>query len=250
MSDRKTAEKYDIDWKKYERMDGEDDMQYYRRLAKTADQRLVRLEALHHEKHYHHVDEYAYARAMRDIESWGGKKRFNTAPPKLENGEVSKVMLREKIEDIKRFLNSPTSTKKGVKAVYMERVDKLNERYAKDGLKLTWTEFADLTESGTFDRLKSDTGSDTTFAAIAWTERKSSDIMDAVKALRSHTHGAPRTTYRSDVNDKVYSILSENPGMSDREFVKEVLQDMIPESPTGQAIKKLVRSKELDVIIE
>lgn len=115
----------------------------YKQLAGAMDSRLRALEALSHESHYRSVKKYAYARAMRDIESWGGNKRFNTAPPYYINDKGEKVysiqQLRAKIQDIKRFEGMATSTKTRIDETYSKRADTINERY---GGELTWQEIA------------------------------------------------------------------------------------------------------------
>ena len=109
---------------------GESVQHYYTRLAKVADQRLSRLEELSKQKYYTGIDQFAYAKAQKSLNVWGGT-RFNTKMPEA-------VSLRnEKIADMIRFIQSPTSTKSGIKSVYEKRVKTLNERY---GLDLNWQE--------------------------------------------------------------------------------------------------------------
>ena len=60
---------YNLDYKP-----GESDLQYYKRLAKVADQRLVRLEQLSKQEGFEKVTRFAYERAMRDLELYGGGK--------------------------------------------------------------------------------------------------------------------------------------------------------------------------------
>ena len=113
----------------------------YRQLAKRADQRLTSLEALSHNKHFHGVREYAYAGAIRDIESWGGSRRFNTKPPTNLN------QLEAKIADIEKFLSKPTSTKSGVLTTYKKRADTITTRYGKEfGVKFIWQDIANYYE--------------------------------------------------------------------------------------------------------
>lgn len=118
----------------------------YRKLAKRADQRLVRLEGYAHDKGFKGIKEFAYKVAMRDIASYSGKgaKRFNTKPPK----DIRK--LQNKIADIKKFLASPTSTKKGVIEVHKRRAEALNnsEKLFGTGNKgnFTWQEWANFWE--------------------------------------------------------------------------------------------------------
>lgn len=112
----------------------------YRALAKKADQRMVRLEKLSQEKYFHGITEFAYRVAQRDISTYGQEGiRFNTAPP--ENLQ----QLQAKVADIKKFLELPTSTKKGIVDIYQRRADTVNEKY---GTSFTWRELAEFYDSG------------------------------------------------------------------------------------------------------
>lgn len=113
----------------------------YRQLAKRADQKLVRLEALSHEKHFEGVLEFAYKGAIRDIKSWGGNKRFNTAPP------TKLTELQAKIADIKKFESKTTITKTKIVKMYKKRADTFNKKYGKEfGVKFTWEDIANYYE--------------------------------------------------------------------------------------------------------
>ena len=132
----------------------------YRTLAKSADQRLVRLEAYQHDKDFKTATKWAYARAMHDIGQWSGAeaKRFNTAPPK------STTQLLAKIQDIKHFLESPTSTKKGIIDVYKKRADTLNRNMRKNDpswKNLSWKDLAQYYESALNEKLDAQYGSKT-----------------------------------------------------------------------------------------
>lgn len=113
----------------------EDLIKEYRRLAKQADQRLVRIEAASHEEHYRGLKTFSYKKAIRDIESWSGQgaRRFNTRPP--ENIQS----LQAKISDIKSFLESPTSSKSAITKMYKQKTETLNKNY---GTNFTWQEMA------------------------------------------------------------------------------------------------------------
>ena len=114
----------------------------YRQKAKRADQQLVRLKALSHEKHFEGVLEFAYKGAIRDIGSWGGNRRFNTAPP------IKLTELEAKISDIDKFLSKTTSTKSKIIKFYKQRADTINKRYGKEfGVDFTWQELANYYEN-------------------------------------------------------------------------------------------------------
>ena len=117
---------------------GESIEKYYLRLAKVADQRLVRLEEASKEERYKGAKTFAYARAARDIVHWGGnaeKPRFNTKPPK------NKAQLQAKINDIKTFLEAKSSTKSGIKAHYIANANKINELYLTN---IDWVDVANF----------------------------------------------------------------------------------------------------------
>ena len=69
---------------KYKMPNNYDDLvKVYRTLAKSADQRLVRLESYSHDAGFENIKKWAYANAMHDIKAFSGPdaERFNTAPP-------------------------------------------------------------------------------------------------------------------------------------------------------------------------
>lgn len=135
----------------------------YRKLAKRADQRLVRLERYAQQPKYSNVTQFAYKKAMRDIRSWSGENatRFNTKPP----SHISK--LQAKINDIKAFLGSASSTIKptpdnavrndrgeiiggGIDLTYQKRADTLNARY---GTNISWENVGSIFESQLYRKL-------------------------------------------------------------------------------------------------
>lgn len=135
----------------------------YRQEAKKADQRLVRLEALSQEEHFKGVKEYAYKRAIRDVQSWGGDRRFNTAPP------TTVTELEAKLSDIKDFLyNKPTSTKSGIVAMYKKRAKTMTDRYGKQyGIEFTWEDIANFFERKGSEKADMKKASKTLIRAIA-----------------------------------------------------------------------------------
>ena len=114
-------------------MPGESYQAYYKRIAKVADQRLVRLEKLSQQEGFEGAWKWSYNKAMKDIERWGGTKRFNTKAPENLN------QLKAKINDIQAFLGSVTSTKSGIVEVYKSRAETFNKKY---DMKWTWQDMA------------------------------------------------------------------------------------------------------------
>lgn len=112
--------------------------QYYRRIAKQADQRLLRLENLAKQQGYEGATKWSYARAAYDITNkWGGNAetpRFNTKPPEDTNA------LKAKINDIQEFLQAPTSTKTGITEGYKKKADTFNKNF---GTNVSWEDWAE-----------------------------------------------------------------------------------------------------------
>ena len=163
------AKSYNLDYKP-----GEDALQYYKRLAKVADQRLVRLEQLSTQKGYENVTAYAYARAQYDIGRYSAGHRFNTKPPVKADGTVDSQLLNEKIADIKTFLSSVSSTKAGITTTYEKRAKTINEKF---GTSYTWQDMADYFQSGDFKKHQKDFGSETIFKAIGKIQRAESKVL-------------------------------------------------------------------------
>lgn len=158
----------------------EDLLREYRRLAKRADQRLVRLERYAEKTGFESVKKYAYRVAMRDIRAWSGSeaKRFNTKAPKNTN------QLKAKIADIKKFLESasstlkPTKETKGILAVYESRANTINDKY---GTNFTWESLATFYESGINEKLDSKYDSKTKMEIIAEIQANRSDVESMIK---------------------------------------------------------------------
>lgn len=147
----------------------------YRKLAKRADQRLVRLEELSGQKGFENVMQYAYRVAMRDIRSWSGSeaRRFNTRPPK------NTAQLKAKIADIEKFLNSVTSTKSGIVRSYDTRVNAFNKKYGTD---FSSEELAEFFRSSLYKKAEDKKiTSDTIFRSVAELQANEDQIKEAIE---------------------------------------------------------------------
>lgn len=178
-------QKYDI-----EQRSGESDMQYYRRLAKVADQRLVRLEELSTKTYFQNVLNYSYATAINDIEIFGEGERFNTKPPS------DRRLFNEKIMAMRRFLSAPTSTKAGIIETYQKRADTINKNY---GTNFTWQEIADYYNKGIADKLSKDYGSRTALYAIGKIQQRKKELLAGIKENKSIKYDGPVTDAALDI---------------------------------------------------
>lgn len=164
----------------------------YRKLAKRADQRLVRLERYSKREGYENIKQYAYARAMRDIRAWSGENasRFNTKPPASTQG------LMAKISDIEWFLHSESSTLKptyrngqiespGLLSVYEKRAASLNAHYGSAGINVNWENIGQLFESTLYRKLSKKYSSDTAVRIIGSMQMNEKDVKKAFKEKKS-----------------------------------------------------------------
>ena len=182
----------------------------YRIKAKRADQQLLRLESLSWDKHFHGVKEFSYKRAIRDIQSWGGDKRFNTAPP------VTVTELRAKISDIESFLAKPTSKKSSIVSIYKKRANTINEKYASDfGVKFTWQDIANYYESETATRNDSKYASKTMVRALAVLKGITQKDLEKIE----------------DVNERIQRV-------SDDKVVNKVAKELLDSGYTYEKLMK------------
>ena len=83
-----------------------------------------------------------------------------------------------KINDIKTFLASPTSTKQGIIDVYKKRADTLNRKF---GTKFTWKSLAKYYDSGQADLWDSKFGSKTALYTIAEIQKMSDKKIEEIR---------------------------------------------------------------------
>lgn len=157
----------------------------FRKEAKRADQRMIRLEQRVAENpgKYGEILQYAYKRAIHDINDYSiqnvksDQSRFN----RLE-GITTNAQLRGKLKAAKRFNESASSTISGIRTIYAKKAASLNKRYKKEKLNISSNTLAKIFDSGLWDKMK-DAGydSDTIFKTIAFTQRNKKKIANRLK---------------------------------------------------------------------
>lgn len=203
--------------------EGESLEKAYRRLAKQTDQRLVRLEQLSEQPFFKGVKTYAYGLAAKDAREWGGsadKPRFNIAPPD------NKKQLQAKINDMIRFLNSPTSTKSGIIKMYQKRTDTLNKKY---GTNFTWQEVGRFFENEK-DKFSKDWVSSMVLTAIGVMQKNPEKfVSDMADFADKH-----KTVSDAEVNDAIIEKLHKD-GINAGILLDEQAE---PEKPQGKSTAK------------
>ena len=187
----------------YSQREGESIESYYRRIAKVADQRLVRLEKMSIQEDID-VNKWAYKRAMMDIERWNpGRSRFNTKAPK--DGRA----LRAKINDIRTFLGSESSTKQGIKDVYQRRLESLNKN---NNTNFRVDDLVDLFDSALWKKMEArKITSDEILKAIGFIKDNATDdkAFEALKEKANMEGKAPKFTGDPFQDELIRKMLQE-----------------------------------------
>lgn len=186
----------------------------YVKLAKRADQRIVRLKALSHEQGFENVLQYAYKTAMHDLKQSGitpdrkGLMLFNKKElyegKKDKNGELEEInmhTLNRNINNVIRFLDSPTSTRQGIEKVYQKRAEsffgwtgkdmsseELNKLKKEDkqkykeimGTRPTWQQLADYFSNGNAQKIDNAMGYKDFFQALVYMKKNPKDIKNPI----------------------------------------------------------------------
>lgn len=187
----------------------EDLVKVYKTLAKSADTRMRRLEKLTEQENFKGAEEFAYRRALHDINRWNqaaGRTgaTWDIAPPK------SKAGITAKIEDIKRFLRAETSTKTGLTNIQKRRVDTINKRY---GTNFSWKQWAKYANSALNKALDKNMGSAEKIRVIARIQKKKKEVIQAVE----------------EANVKDMTVGNDMVGQLVKDTLKEYGEDVVKE---------------------
>lgn len=198
-----TAAKYNMTVR--EQRPGESDLAYFKSLAKQADQRLVRLERYASDENYHGIKQYAYANAIWDIRNLSGDpdaNRFNRMPAHNKDGSINQRALHAKINAIKRFLESPTSTKQGITKVYKQRANTINRKYGTD---FSWQELAAYYSKASNESFDSQYGSKTMIRVLGAMRR----IGDDPERIAAAAAGDLKVSDDSIIDEITNSLLEQ-----------------------------------------
>lgn len=213
------AKQYDIS-----KRPRETDRAYYVRLAKVADQRLVRLEGLSYEKGFRSVKDWAYAGAMKNIARYKeGATRFNI--------KINDKYLQDAITDVKHFLERPTSSKQQIVKYYKKRAETIS---SKQGVSYTWKQLADFFENKKYEKAFLYASGDTLRVYNAIRDGK---LTVGDKDATDKLTGKSLSDYQ---NEHLVKALSENTNKADQ---KTALEQII------HVDKKQLKSALIDLLI-
>ena len=177
----------------------------YKKLAKRADQRLVRLEKFSEKQPS--VLDWAYRKALYDIELYSGKgrRRFNVGMPKTEK------QLRRKIAAIQNFLEAPTSTVQGIHKIEKNRVDAINAKFGTDFSMKDWEK---LHQSGVYAKAIEKYGFYTATEALGAIEKDAEELI----LMKQEA---------DELGMSLSEILGEQPIQKYDAVLKEVITDIL-----------------------
>lgn len=169
----------------------------YKRIANTADKRLLSLENLSKQEGYTNIKRWAYNDAMQDIKKWSGegRRRFSTKPPESTQGLIAKI------KDIRRFLNAPTASKRSITQMYNKEAKTINERY---GLDLSWEDMGKFFESKTWEKLSKKFGSKTAVKMIGSIQKSGMTKRQIRAEMKSNDF---RISNEAEVNQRIGEAL-------------------------------------------
>lgn len=184
----------------------------YVRLAKRADQRLVRIEKRQAENP--ELMRMAYKRAAHDIKmstgEAGEKPRFNRNIAKTEKG------LKRQIENVERFLNAKTSTWRGYKKEDLDkRTKSINEKFGTD---FSSEDFTSVMQSKMIDKF----GFYTAMDSIAVIQRNGEKLKELVdKSRRQHKKLSDYADFR-EIYKNENAVVQKAADKIVREFMREI----------------------------
>ena len=151
-------------------------LQFYKKIAKAADQRMVNLESLAKKDGYKEVTEWAYAKAQRDIRGMFGQdaKRFNRKISPDEN----LLTIYKDINRVLDFLNAPTSSKQQIDEIFLKRASTIKEKYDVD---MNWSKTATVFDTVLWKKTGARKASATALKAIGIIQKNSKQIKRALR---------------------------------------------------------------------
>lgn len=164
-------------------------LQFYKKIAKAADQRLVNLESLAKKDGYKEVTEWAYAKAQRDIRGMFGQdaKRFNR---KISGDENLNTIYKD-INRVLDFLNAPTSSKQQIDIIFNKRANTIKEKY---DVNMNWSKTATVFDTVLWKKTGARKASATALKAIGIIQKNQKQIKRALAENKPISIIIPETT--------------------------------------------------------
>lgn len=148
-------------------------------MMQQANAMLLNLEKLATKEEYAGIEQFAYRNAMQSIKEIRGSnyKRFNM-PKNTHQLEKTK-------RAIEKFLDSPTSSKKGIETLYEKNADWFNQQM---GSKFSWQKMGTFLQAAEFEDLKADYFSKTAIMIVSqlYKHRRKTGKKKFIQMLEKH----------------------------------------------------------------
>ena len=145
----------------------------YGKLTRLANDRLREIERRSTTDGLTALTQYAYKRAVHDLQ---GATRF-PSKQRIENLNYNAIVKR--MNDMRRFLRSKSSTVRGAKGVYTQNAKLFNKKYGTNFTESQLAKFFDK-DTGLYEKIKQthpDWGSDTIMRVIASIMNSKEDVI-------------------------------------------------------------------------
>lgn len=173
----------------------------YEKLTRRANDRLYQIEKRSTTDGLKALTQYAYKRAVHDLK---GATRFPTKE-RIENLNYNEVVKR--LNDMRRFLKSGTSTARGLKSMYAQNTVAFNQKYK---TSFTTSELAKFfnKDTGLYEKIKvshPEWGSETVMKAIAQIRLSKEKVLDKIKEENKKHLDIDAPVMVQDVMDTIIS---------------------------------------------
>ena len=173
----------------------------YGKLTRLANDRLREIEKRSTTDGLTSLTQYAYKRAVHDL---SGATRF-PSKEKIENLNYNAIVKR--MNDMRRFLRSKSSTTRGVKSMYSQNASRFNKKYGTNFTQSQLAKFFDK-NTGLYEKIKSknpDWGSETVMKAIAQIRQNKDEVLEQMeRENKNHID-----TDSVKVNEVINELLTE-----------------------------------------
>lgn len=180
----------------------------YHDLARAANNRMTRLEKLAKDPDYAAVLGYAYKDAAYDIKNlFGSSGRFPQEVSKMAASNTNIRQMKQYITSVKNFLESPSSTKKGIDKVYRKRARTLNKS---QGTNFTVDDMRTFFDSSVWKKMNSKFGSKTAIKIIDKIQKNAKQVSEDARKYRSQHRTIEYSTLKDVDGRDISSELSSH----------------------------------------
>lgn len=171
----------------------------YNKMARSANKQLYRLEQYSKEPGYENITSFAYAKALKGIQRKYGSDKIRF---QLAGDNVDVRRLRGDINILTEFMNSPSRTKTGIKKIYQNKADSINETY---GTFFTWDDMSNYYSAGLNMKLDSLYGSKTSLKFFGEFQKKDTKELENIYKSLNKNHKLKKYNNKEELIGNIMS---------------------------------------------